>query len=492
MLRMDQVHVIRHKVLQEGRSIRSVAREMGFSRNTIRKYLRVSEPVRQASGPRRRPVMEKAAARIEQLLEEWKGRTTPKQRITGTRIHRQLVEEGMQVGITTVRTYLWEKRRQESEVFIPLVWRGGDAAQVDFFEVTVDCGGERSKVWKFVMRLMYSSRDFVWLYERADQLSFLDAHVRAFEHFEAVPKRIIYDNLSAAVRRIIGADRKLTERFLALSSHYLFEPCFARPGQGHDKGGVEARGKGLRLSHLTPIPRGETLGEMSRQLLAAVDQSTAHTVDRSGRSVSERFAQEKNALRPLPETPFEARRLQLLCAGRKCLVRIEGADYSVPSHWKQLEVEARVGVEDIRLCCRGETRLVAKKPKGSRQVQYRHYLPELAKKPQAVRQVAPELVAELGPPYGELWQLLSDTHGARKGARVLAGVISAIVRLGEEPVREAVQTAVQAGHCDLGRLSQRLYVRRLTPVAVPVSLRGYQVEAASAGDYDWLLRGGGQ
>ena len=151
MLRMDQVHVIRHKVLQEGRSIRSVAREMGFSRNTIRKYLRVSEPVRQRSGPRRRPVMEKASARIEELLEEWKGRTTPKQRITGTRIHRQLVEEGMQVGITTVRTYLWEKRRQESEVFIPLVWRSGDAAQVDFFEVTVERGGVRSKVWKFVM-----------------------------------------------------------------------------------------------------------------------------------------------------------------------------------------------------------------------------------------------------------------------------------------------------------------------------------------------------
>ena len=39
MLRMDQVHVIRHKVLSEGRSIRQVARELGVSRNTIAKYL---------------------------------------------------------------------------------------------------------------------------------------------------------------------------------------------------------------------------------------------------------------------------------------------------------------------------------------------------------------------------------------------------------------------------------------------------------------------
>jgi DNA-binding transcriptional regulator LsrR (DeoR family) len=43
---MDQVHVIRHKVLIEGRSRRSVAREMGVSRNTVRKYLRVSAPRR--------------------------------------------------------------------------------------------------------------------------------------------------------------------------------------------------------------------------------------------------------------------------------------------------------------------------------------------------------------------------------------------------------------------------------------------------------------
>jgi Helix-turn-helix domain of resolvase len=46
MLRVDQVHVVRHKVLVEGQGIRTVAREMGISRNTVRRYLAVSEPVR--------------------------------------------------------------------------------------------------------------------------------------------------------------------------------------------------------------------------------------------------------------------------------------------------------------------------------------------------------------------------------------------------------------------------------------------------------------
>jgi hypothetical protein len=70
------------------------------------------------------------------------------------------------------------------------------------------------------------------------------------------------------VRKIVGARRELTGRFLALVSHYLFEPDFARIGEGHDKGGVESRGKAIRLAHLTPIPRGDSLEAISRQLLS--------------------------------------------------------------------------------------------------------------------------------------------------------------------------------------------------------------------------------
>jgi transposase len=109
MLRMDQVHVIRHKVLLEGKSVRSVAREMGISRNTVAKYLKNPEPRRRAARKQKHaPVREMVAPRIEEILLEWRERTTPKQRITGTRIHKQLLEEGYEVGITTVRDYLRE------------------------------------------------------------------------------------------------------------------------------------------------------------------------------------------------------------------------------------------------------------------------------------------------------------------------------------------------------------------------------------------------
>lgn len=201
MLGMAEVHVIRDKVLREEASQRKVARELGISRNTVKKYLEIPEPRRVARQARRKPVLERVEARLGELVSDWSERTTRKQRMTGTRLRRQLVEEGYTAGITLVRSYLREWRRRRAEVYIPLVHRPGDEAQVDFFEVTVEVAGERRKAWQFLMRLMYSGRDFVWLYERCDQLAFLDGHVRAFQAFGGLPARGVYDNLTPAVTR---------------------------------------------------------------------------------------------------------------------------------------------------------------------------------------------------------------------------------------------------------------------------------------------------
>ncbi len=488
MLRMDQVHVIRHKVKVEGQSIRSVARQLEISRNTVRKYLLLSAPVRRPGKARACPVVERVSARIEALLAEWGPRTTAKQRITGTRLHRELIGEGLQVGETTVRAYLRERRRRSAEVFVPLVHRPGDEAQADFFEVTVEVGGERRKAWKFLMRSMFSSRDSAWLYDHCDQLSFLDGHVRAFADFGAVPRRVIYDNLAAAVKRRVGAERELTVAFQALASHYLFEPCFARPGEGHDKGGVEARGKGIRLQHLTPIPSGESLEVLSRAVRAQMALAFAARVNPQGVAASDLLAQDVARMLPLPDEAYSARRVDLVSIGRGSLVRVDGAQYSVPSRWASLSATAYVGVETIRFVCRGEELEVAKERRGGQAIRYRHYLPELAKKPQAVRQVAPELLAELGEPYGRLWELLVKRHSPQDAARVLSRLVGAIVDHGETEVSAALFGALAEDRCDLLRL--RLAPPTPRSVEVPPDLAAYAVESARATDYDHLLAGG--
>jgi len=489
MLKVDRVHAIREQVLAQGRSCREVAQEMGVSRNTVRRYLERPEPVRVESQARPRPVLDRVRGRIDGLLEEWSRRTTAKQRVTGTRLHRQLRVEGLEVGTTLVRSYLRELRRQRAEAFVPLVHRAGDDALVDFFEVVAEIAGTFLKGWMFLMRLMYSGRDFAVVYERQDQVSFLDGHVRAFEHFGAVPGRGVYDNLSPAVRKVVMPQRLLTARFKALANHYTFEPCFARPGEGHDKGGVEGRGRGIRLQELTPIPSGASWAEVSRALLARLDAEADHRRDAQGRTVTERFVEDRAAMRPLPATRFDARRVVPVSIPRTAVVQVEGAWYSVPSTWKLLDGTAYVGPDEVTITCRGASTVKPRQAFGRRRIAYRDYLPELRRKPQAVRQVAPELLAELGPPFGQLWDLLVQAHGASEAARVLARIVGAIHEHGEEPVRQAIGVALQAGRTDLLGLAVLRPARHLQVVPVPEALAHHEVEVARAADYDLILGG---
>ena len=228
---MDQVHVVRHKVLVEGRSQRAVARELGLARVTVRKYLDQAIAVRRATVTRSRPVWDAVGPRVEALLAESVQWTGGKQRLTATRLHELVVAEGQRVGVTVIKAAVAEWKRQRREVFVPLTYRPGDLAEVDFFEVLVEVDGVRRKAWLFLMRLMYSGRDFAWIYERQDQISFLDGHVRAFAHFDGVPARVAYDNLRAVVVRIlVGGARTLTPRLTALASHYLLRGLLLSAG----------------------------------------------------------------------------------------------------------------------------------------------------------------------------------------------------------------------------------------------------------------------
>jgi transposase len=497
---MDEVHVVRHKHFNEKQSIRRIAREMGLNRRTVKKYLLHGVPCRVERNARPQPVIKTAGTQIESVVEEWRPRLGGKHRLTSVRLHRELVARGVEVGERTVRRYLAEKRRAAAEVYIPLVHRPGDEAQVDFFEVTVGLKGVLRKVWKFLMHLMFSKRDVVWLYERCDQTGFLDGHVRAFQTIGAVPHRLVYDNLSAAVkRRLMHGDRELSDRFKALSSHYLFEPCFARPGEGHDKGGVENRGKGIRLQHLTPIVEGDSLAEISRALQAELDRTWGQARAADGQMLSTMYDQDQFLMKPLPAVAFDPRLAQPVIVSRSATVTVQGAVYSTPSTWARLDAMAYIGVDELRLVCRDEEQRHALQPKGGRAIRYRHYLPELAHKPQAVRQVAPELLAELGEPYQRLWTLLESTHGAMRAARILAGVLGAINDHGDALVNQAVvDTLCKAGERPavgdgdvLLALAARLPAKPVLELQqVPPALRVHEIVSGCAADYDALLAGG--
>jgi transposase len=492
MLKVDQVHVIRHKVLVEGRSRRQVAKELGISRLTVRKYLEETAPVRKETIVRQRPIWEAVRDRVDGLLAESGRWTGGKQRLTATRLHELLITEGHRVGVTLVKEAVAEWKRQRREVFVPLTYRPGDLAEVDFFEVLVDLGGVRRKAWLFLMRLMYSGRDFAWIYERQDQISFLDGHVRAFAHFDGVPARVAYDNLRAAVVRIlVGGARTLTPRFSALASHYLLEACFCRPGEGHDKGGVEARGKAIRQQALVPIPTGPTLATINATLLACMDARVDTTRDAVGQTIGIRFAEEQRLFRSVP-TPFAPEATTLATVTPRALVRLEGAYYSVPTRWAGLDLIVRTGATTVTIVGREGTRIQHPRLRfGQRSIDYRHYLSELARKPQAVRQVLPDLLRDLGAPFPAIWDQFHAAHGPRDAARLFAKVLGQLATQGADVVVPALRAALVAGTPLLLALTPASTTHRLAPDVVPTHLRDLEIASGCAADYDgWLVEVG--
>ncbi len=485
---MDQVHVIRHKVLVEGRSARQVAKELGISRRTVRKYLTESVPKRTETQPRGRPVWDAVRERVDGLLRESVQWTGGKQRLTATRLHELLVTEGHQVGVTLVKEAVAEWKRQRREVFVPLTYRPGDLAEVDFFEVLVDLEGTRHKAWLFLMRLMYSGRDFAWIYERQDQVSFLDGHVRAFAHFGGVPARLAYDNLKAAVARIlVGGERELTARFAALASHYLFEPCFCRPGQGHDKGGVEARGKALRQQALVPIPSGPTLEAINGALLARLDARLDTKRDVTGQTMGTRFVDEQRVFRPAL-VPFEAEATTFATVTPRALVRVEGAYYSVPSRWAGLDLLVRIGATSVTIVGKDGTRILhSRKRFGQRSIDYRHYVSELARKPQAVRQVLPDLLRDLGAPFPAVWDRLQAAHDSREAARLFAKILGELETRGAAALTSLLEAALASGTPLL--VARPAVTALASRVEVPTPLRDLEIASGCAADYDTWLAG---
>lgn len=97
-------------------------------------------------------------------------------------------------------------------------------------------GGERQKLQVFAMRSMASGAVLQRAYRHATQQAFLEAHELAFQHFGGVFRRLRYDNLSSAVKRVLRASqREETARFIAFRSHWQFSAEFCTPGKGHEK-----------------------------------------------------------------------------------------------------------------------------------------------------------------------------------------------------------------------------------------------------------------
>jgi transposase len=432
-----------------------------------------------------------------------------KQRHTARRVWERLVEEhDAQVAEPTVRHVVRQLRAElESsirEVTIVARHEPGEEAEVDFGQATVIVAGEPVVVHLLHLRLSASARSVTLAFLADDQAALLEGHVAAFERLGGVPGRIRYDNLTAAVTRVLqGRDRLEADRFVALRSHYGFESFFCEPGErgAHEKGGVEGEVGRFRRRHLVPVPRVDTMAGLDDLLAGADAKDGRRHVAGRRETVGQAFEVERPHLRPLPSEPFDAALPLRARVDRKARICVRQRWYSVPAQLAGREVEVRLGARAVEV--RREGRVVARHErsprKGSQTLALDHYLEVLARKPGALpSSLTLAQARERGmftSAHERFWRRARRRMGDGAGTRALIEVLLLHRQLPFIAVHAALDTVERMGSCDpeLVAIEARRIAdgRGLTAMtADPTERRGWSRPVPVLAGYDLLLTTG--
>lgn len=191
-------------------------------------------------------------------------------------------------------------------------------------------------------------------YPRESQEMVLDAHARAFAFFGGVPQRMIYDNPKTIVDSVYsGKERQFNRRFLALASHYLFEPVACTPASGWEKGQVENQVGNVREWLFTPTPKLTDLAALNTWLEARCRELAQRPHPQwKQQTVADRFAQEQPHLRPV-SAGFDGYVEQPVRVSSTCLASHDRNRYSVPAAYAGQRVSLRAYADTIVVVAEG-------------------------------------------------------------------------------------------------------------------------------------------
>ena len=504
MISVEDREVMRRAYFIERKSLRQIARELRVARKTVGKAIASAEAESYTTSVARpAPILGPYKGRIEELLVE-NGRLPPKQRYTSHRIYEELVRAGYRGGESTVRAYIGQQRRERRrpQVYLPLEFDPGSDAQVDWGEALAEIAGIRVTVQLFCMRLCYSRRTFMMAFPTQKQEAFLEGHVQAFHFFEGLPRRIAYDNLKAAVEKVLaGHTRQEQQTFVAFRSHYLFESHFCTPGQGHEKGGVEhAVGFGRR-NFMVPIPKVASFAELNASLLAKCLSDDTRQVDGQPTTIGEAWAVERALLRPLPDRDYACCITRPVSLTPYSQVIFESNRYSVPvekaeAHLVLKAYPFRVDILSLHEIIASHARCYGKDQDVFDPL---HYLPLLARRPGAFQHAKPlRRWRETWPAtYEQLLAKLRTEQPDGQGVREFIRILRLHEQYPADQVEQAVAQALAYGctHADGVALCLRQLLHPEPSVAA-LDLRAQpRLESEFAPpdlhQYERLLAGGG-
>ena len=482
MYRVELYAQVRRSVFVEGLSEREAAKRFGLARGTVRKMLRYATPPGyRRRQPAQRPKLDPFTGIVDQILIDDQERPK-KQRHTAKRIFDRLRDEyDFTGGYTIVKDYVRDKKLGGQEMFVPLVHPPGDA-QADFGEALVVIDGVQRKAHYLVVDLPHSDDAFVKAFPAETTEAFCEGHNAAFRYFGGVPRSILYDNTTLAVARILGdGRRKRTRVFSELQSHYLFSDRFGRPGKGNDKGKVEGLVGYARRNFMVPAPRFPSWEAFNEQLEAQCLNNRKRRLRRHTETIEERFKRDRQALLPLPPTPYDACDKRTTRVTSLSLVRYRANDYSVPTRYGHRQVLLKGYVDEIVICCGSEEIARHRRSYEREELIFDplHYLALLERKTNALDQAAPLAGWELPEQFTCLRRLLEARLG-KPGKREYVQVLRLLEDFRFEHVAAAVRQACELGANWLG-CSQALSAVPHRATAAALGLDEVSAPAGSPG-----------
>jgi transposase len=289
---------------QQGLSQRAIAKQLGISRNTVKRYLRakVDTPVyaaRTKGGSLLNPFKPFLHSRIAQAKPV---------HLSGEVLFRELKERGYTGSLSLLRQYLYQYRgKAVPEPVIRFETEVGKQMQVDWGQMQ----GGKEPIHAFIAVLGYSRAMMVIFTDNMRYATLEQCHRLTFEYFQGIPREVWYDNMKTVVieRDAYGeGEHKLHQAFYQFAKSMGFIPKLCHTYRPQTKGKVERMVRYVRDNFFRPLQTklmalGQTLDiNTANEQVALWLETVAHQRihDTTKQKPAERLVEERKALQALP------------------------------------------------------------------------------------------------------------------------------------------------------------------------------------------------
>lgn len=329
---------------RRGLSQRAIARRLGISRPTVKKYIdNLGAGAKAVGYSKRDSLVDPYTNNINAwLAEDFEYRATW--------IYDRIRGMGFTGSYEIVKRKVRELKNERQEIaYMRFETEPGYQAQVDFGEFQVESpDGGVEKYYLFAMILGYSRKIYAELIRKCDLPTFLDCHIRAFEYFGGVPEEILYDRMRNVFIGKVAGKKRFNDTLTGFALHYGFKPEVAPAYAAWVKGKVERpfqfiregfwRGYGFVCLESTNQDLWKWIAEKDKRR-----HGTTHEV------VLDRFERERPHLKFLPDLEFDTSWRVYRKVYKDCTVRFECNSYVVPHKLVGKMVVLRVKGETLRI-----------------------------------------------------------------------------------------------------------------------------------------------